>query len=61
MDLKDTQAALILDLSDEGEITVDILAADDDGLAGQLCQAIARKLLADEKFQAELMEMVDGQ
>ena len=61
MELKDNQAALILETSDEGEISVEVAAADMDGLAGQLCQNIARKLIGDEAFQQELMEMIAQQ
>lgn len=58
MELKKNQAALILEISDEGEISVDVAASDMEDLPGALCHAIARKLLADEKFQGELMDMV---
>ena len=59
MELKNNQAALILDVGEDGEITVNVNAENMDGLAGKLCIAIAKKLLNDEGFQAELMEMVD--
>jgi len=60
MELTKTQSALILDASEDGEITVDIAASDHANLAGALCQAIATKLMNDENFQAEIMEMVEG-
>jgi len=47
---------LILGLSERGEITVDVAGADLDGLPGIICQAIALKLIQDEKFQAEVMD-----
>lgn len=59
MDLKDTQAALILDASDDGEITVEIAAANMDSLASALCQAMAMKLTRDENFQKEIMSMLE--
>jgi hypothetical protein len=60
MKLTKNQAALILDASEDGEITVDIAVSDEANLAGALCQAIATKLMNDENFQTELMEMVEG-
>jgi len=60
MELSDNQAALILGTSEDGEISVDVAGVDMDGLPGALCQAIAVKLMQDEKFQAELMEIVDN-
>lgn len=60
MELTKNQAALILDASEDGEITVDIAVSGDANLAGALCQAIATKLMNDENFQTELMQMVEG-
>lgn len=59
MDLKDTQSALILDASDDGEITVEIATKDLNSLSGALCQAIATKLMEDEAFQGEIMDMIE--
>lgn len=59
MQLEDNQAAIILDASDDGEITVNVEAPNLNGLAGSLCQAIARKLMNDENFQAEIMDMLE--
>jgi hypothetical protein len=61
MELSDNQAALILGISEEGEISVDVAGADMEGLPGALCQAIAMKLMNDEVFQAELLGIVDNQ
>jgi len=47
MELNMNQAALILEADDDGEIT------------GALCHAIAIKLMNDEQFQGELMEMLE--
>ena len=60
MELTKNQSALILDASEEGEITVDIASSDHENLAGAICQAIATKLMNDENFQAEIMQMVEG-
>ncbi len=60
MELSENQAALILGTSEEGSISVDVAGADLDGLPGALCQAIAVKLMEDENFQAELMQLVDN-
>jgi hypothetical protein len=60
MELSENQAALILSTSEEGAISVDVAGADLDGLPGALCQAIAVKLMDDENFQAELMEIIES-
>lgn len=59
MELKNNQSALILEASADGEITVDIASPDMDGFTGKLCIAIAKKIMHDEAFQAELMDMID--
>ena len=61
MELEKNQSALILESSDEGEITVNIASADIDGLSGRLCYVIAKKLMEDHVFQNELMEMVEDE
>ena len=58
MELSKNQAALILGLSETGEINVDVAADDLDGLPGSICQAIELKLMQDEEFQAEIMDLV---
>ena len=64
INLKPNQAALILESSDDGDINVEIaMPGDGDGecvLTVGLCQAIARKLVSDEQFQAEIMAELDG-
>lgn len=59
MELSHTQSALILDASEDGEITVDIAASDHSNLAGAICKAIATKLMNDETFQSEIMQMLE--
>lgn len=61
MELKPNQSALILTADEEGEVTVDVESSDFNGLTGQICQAIAKKLMHDEKFQTQLMEMLDDE
>lgn len=59
MELKDNQSAVILETDDDGEITVNVASADLNGLTGSICKAIAEKLMSDEEFQAELMQMLE--
>ena len=61
MELKENQAALILQASAEGEITVDVQALDLQGFASALCHALAIKLMNDEQLQGELMDMVEAE
>ena len=61
MKLKENQAALILEASADGEITVDVQAQDLQGFASALCHALAIKLMNDEQLQGELMDMVDAE
>ena len=60
MELKENQAALILEASADGEITVDVQALDLQGFASALCHALAVKLMNDEHLQGELMDMVEA-
>ena len=59
MKLKENQAALILEASADGEITVDVQAQDLQGFASALCHALAIKLMNDEQLQGELMDMLE--
>ena len=61
MELKENQAALILEASAEGEITVDVQALDLQGFASALCHALAIKLMTDEQLQGELMDMLEAE
>lgn len=58
MELNENQSALILTESEDGEVSVDVASANIDGLSGMLCQAIAQKIMQDELFQEELMNMI---
>lgn len=57
--LKANQAALILEVDEDGAIDINVAALEEEGLASALCQAIAYKIVHDEQFQAELMDMLD--
>ena len=59
MELNENQSALVLTESDDGDISVDVASADMEGMTGLLCQAIAQKIMQDEKFQEELLNMID--
>jgi len=61
MELNNSQAALILSASEDGEITMDVESPDMNRLASALCHGLAKKLMRDEAFQAELMEMLQGE
>jgi hypothetical protein len=57
--LESNQAAIIISVSSEGDVTVDAAfpeAADQEGdFAAGLCTVIGQKLTEDEDFQGELM------
>lgn len=61
MELNENQSAIILESSEDGEITVNIASSDIDSMTGRLCQAIATKLMEDHEFQSELMDMLDSE
>ena len=60
MELKENQAALILEASADGEITVDVQALNLQGFASALCHALAIKLMNDEQLQGELMDILEA-
>lgn len=59
MELAQNQSAIILEESEDGEITVNIASPEINGLTGSLCRAIASKIMEDESFQEELMGMLE--
>jgi hypothetical protein len=59
MELKNNQSAIVLEASEDGEISVNIASPDIDGLTGRLCVAVAKKIMEDPNFQTELMDMID--
>jgi len=60
MDLKDNQSALILDIDEVGEISVNVASIDQQGLTARICHAIAIKLTSDVSFQTHIMDMIDS-
>lgn len=58
MELSDNQAAPILGISEDGEISVYVTGSNMERLPGVLCRAIAVKLMQNEDFQDELMDIV---
>jgi len=59
MELKNNQAALILEVDEDGGVSVNVASGEVDGPAGAICQVIAVKLIQDEAFQMEIMDMID--
>jgi len=63
MQLKQKQAAFILETSEDGEITVNIASSKEDADSGtfafSLCQVIAKKLISDKKFQSEILSELE--
>ena len=60
MELSKNQSALILTETDDGDIKVDVASSDLGGLTSEICQAIAKKLMEDERFLDDLMDMIEG-
>ena len=58
MEPQPSQAALILEASDEGEISVSVATNDSDGLAAALCRIIAEKL-SEEALQTEILAVLE--
>ncbi len=59
MEQKNNQSALVLEVGEDGEITIDVASGDHDGLTAAICGAIAKKMMTDKGFQEEIMEMVE--
>lgn len=61
--LNPNQAALILSVSEGGEVEVNMAypkSKDADGnFAAELCMAIGRKLTTDEQFQAIILDEIE--
>lgn len=61
--LKPNQAALILETSPEGDINVEVAypeeSLEEDGFASAICEVLAYRLVEDEKFQEEILAMID--
>ncbi len=61
MELKSNQSAIILEADENGEITAEVASSDHEGMTAKLCIAIAKKIMTDTDFQAELMDKVEEQ
>ena len=65
MELNDNQAALILEVSHEGEIKVEVAVnaskIEERDIATAICQVIAMKLVNDEQFQSEIMTALEAE
>lgn len=63
--LKANQAALILETSPDGDINVEVAYPEDSseevGFAAAICEVIAQKLVEEEEFQEEILEMIDDE
>lgn len=58
MTLKENQSALILEIDEDGEVTINVASGNHDGLTSKICQAIALKL-QDAGFQEEIIGMIE--
>lgn len=61
MELKENQSALLLEIDEHGEVEVNIASGDHEGLTAKICIALAKKLMGDDKFQEEIMSMIDDE
>ena len=59
MQLKNNQSALIIETSDDGEVTVDVTSPDIKSFGGRLCIAIGKRIMNDDSFQNELIDMME--
>ena len=59
MELKQNQSAIIIEDSADGEINVDVTSPNIKSLSGRICVAIAKKIMQDERFQEEIMDMLE--
>ena len=59
MELKENQSALILEIDEQGEISVDVASGDHEGITAAICSVIAEKLMGDDEFTEEIMDMID--
>jgi hypothetical protein len=60
MELKKNQAALILELCDDGEISVYVDSPERESLALDYCQMLAVRLVFDESFRNDLRPVADS-
>jgi hypothetical protein len=50
MELKENQSALVLEIDENDEITVNVASGDHDGLTASICGVLAKKMLTDKKY-----------
>ncbi len=60
MELHENQSALVLEIDDQGEISVNVASGNHEGVTAKFCQAIAEKLMTDETFQQELVTIIEN-
>ncbi len=58
-ELKDNQAALILEMSEAGEVSIEIASPNINGFPSVICQTLAKKLMQDEAFRTEIIKSVE--
>jgi len=61
VELLNNQSALILEEDEHGEISVNVASGNQDSITSMICEAIARKLMTDEQFQTEIMDMLEDE
>ena len=59
MELKENQSALILEIDEQGEVSVDVVSGDHEGLIAAICPVIAEKLMGDDEFKEEIMDLIE--
>ena len=59
MELKINQSALILEIDEDGEVSVDVASGDHEGLTAAICSVIAEKLMGDDDFTEEIMDLIE--
>jgi hypothetical protein len=61
--LNNNQAALILTISDDGEVEINVASPNTDegesSLAAGICMVLGEKLSSDEKFQSMILSEID--
>lgn len=48
-----------MEVGEDGGVSVNVASGNENGPASAICEAIAVKLMQDENFQAEIMDMID--
>lgn len=48
-----------MEVGEDGGVSVNVASGDENSPAKAICDAIAVKLMQDEAFQAEIMEMIE--